>query len=75
MKEKIIALWRLAVAMLLYPLALAGLIWIGWTGKPVWWAVILLFVVLLVDRSWWLFIRGGFDLAKKKRPRRGPPGR
>ncbi|MEM9600569.1 MAG: hypothetical protein AAF926_06075 [Pseudomonadota bacterium] len=70
MREKLLALWRLAVAVLLYPLALAGLIWVGWTGRPVWWAVILVIGVLLLDRSWWLFFRGARDLAKKKRPRR-----
>lgn len=75
MTEKLLAIWRFAVALLLYPLALAALIWIAWTGRPVWWAIIVLMTVLAVDRSWWLIMRGGFNLVTKKRPRRGPPGR
>lgn len=33
--EKLIAIWRFAVTMLLYPLTLVALIWIGWPARPV----------------------------------------
>jgi hypothetical protein len=32
--EKLIAISRFAVTMLLYPLTLVALIWIGWTRPP-----------------------------------------
>jgi hypothetical protein len=33
--EKLIAISRFAVTMLLYPLTLVALIWIGWPARPV----------------------------------------
>lgn len=72
MIDKVVAIWRFAVAILLYPLALAALIWIGWTGKPVWWAVLVLIGLLLIDRTWLFLAQRMIDLATgtKKRPRR-----
>lgn len=61
MSEKLLALWRLAVAVLLYPLALAALIWIGWTGRSVLWGVGVIVAVLWVDRTWLFLLRRLFS--------------
>lgn len=61
MNEKLLALWRLAVAVLLYPLALAALIWIGWTGRSVLWGVGVIVAVLWVDRTWLFLLRRLFS--------------
>lgn len=61
MSEKLLALWRLAVAVLLYPLALAALIWIGWTGRSVLWGVGVGVAVLWVDRTWLFLLRRLFS--------------
>ncbi|MGB6231587.1 MAG: hypothetical protein WBF53_15840 [Litorimonas sp.] len=60
------ALWRMAIAFLLYPLAFAAMIWIWWTGRSVWLGLLVLVAVLILDRSWWLMIRPLFQ--------RGRPG-
>ncbi|GHA81921.1 hypothetical protein GCM10009069_01250 [Algimonas arctica] len=61
MNEKLRAIWRLSVAVLLYPLALAALIWIWWTGKPAVWGVAVMVVVLMVDRTWLFLLRQLFS--------------
>lgn len=65
MNEKLLAIWRLAVAMLLYPLALAALIWIWWTGKPVVWGGAVIVGVLIVDRTWLFLLRRLISLGRK----------
>lgn len=65
MNEKIWAVWRLAVAVLLYPLAVAALIWIWWTGKPVIWGVGVMIAVLLVDRTWLFLLRRLFSFRRQ----------
>jgi hypothetical protein len=55
MNEKLGAIWRLCIAVLLYPLALAALIWIGWTGRSVLWGIGVIAGVLWLDQTW-LFI-------------------
>ncbi|MGJ8559921.1 MAG: hypothetical protein ACSHX3_06760 [Litorimonas sp.] len=65
MNEKLLAIWRLTVAVLLYPLALAALIWIWWTGKPAIWGVAVMVVVLMSDRTWLFLLRRLFSLGRK----------
>lgn len=65
MTEKLLAIWRLAVALLLYPLALAAMIWVWWTGRPVVWAVLIMIAVLSIDRTWLFLIRRLFSLRPK----------
>lgn len=60
MKARLIAVLNLAVAVLLYPTALALLIWIGWTGRPVFWGLGVIVIVLAIDRTWWVILRGLF---------------
>lgn len=69
MRRKLVAIWRVAVAMLLYPLALAALIWIAWTGRSMWLGIAVIGVVLITDRSWLVLARSIWGLTKK-RPRR-----
>lgn len=58
------AIWRLTVAVLLYPLAFAALIWIAWTGKSVWMGVGVIAVVLFADQTWLFLIRRIFSRPK-----------
>lgn len=60
MKARLIAVLDLAAAVLLYPTALALLIWIGWTGRSALWGIGVIIVVLAVDRTWWVILRGLF---------------
>ena len=60
MKGRLFAVWQLAVALLLYPLAFAAIFWVWWTGRPVWIGIIIIAIVLCLDRGWWLIIRGLF---------------
>ncbi|MGB3454895.1 MAG: hypothetical protein WBG08_14180 [Litorimonas sp.] len=57
MKEKLLAIWTFAVALLLYPLAFAALLYIWWTGRSVLWGVLVLALVLYADRTWWVLGR------------------
>lgn len=57
MRERLLAVWRLTVALLLYPLAFAGLIWVWWTGRPVWVGLVIIAVVLWLDRGWLVILR------------------
>jgi hypothetical protein len=57
---KLLAVWRFAVALLLYPLAFGALIWIWWTGRPVALGLLVLGVVLVADRTWWLVAKSLF---------------
>lgn len=57
LKAQVKAVFRLAIALLLYPLALAVLIWIAWTGRPTIWAVGVLLLVLMLDRTWFIILR------------------
>ncbi|MEM7730866.1 MAG: hypothetical protein AAF311_16670 [Pseudomonadota bacterium] len=50
--EKLLAVWRFAVALLLYPTAFIALIWIWWTGRSVFWGLAVLILVLVIDRVW-----------------------
>lgn len=65
MSEKLWAICRLCVALLLYPLALAALIWIWWTGKPALWGVGVLVAILLIDRTWLFLLRRIVSIRKQ----------
>lgn len=65
MNEKIKAVWRLSIAVLLYPLALAALIWIGWTGRSVLWGIGVVACVLWLDRSWLFILQRLFSTRHK----------
>jgi hypothetical protein len=64
MNEKLLAIWRLCTAVLLYPLAFAALIWIGWTGRSVLWGIGVVAGVLWLDRSWLFILRRLFSTRK-----------
>lgn len=66
MNEKLVAIWRLSVAVLLYPLALAALIWIGWTGRSVLWGIGVIACVLWLDRTWLFILRRLLSARPKK---------
>jgi len=61
MSEKLLAIWRFTVAVLAYPLAFAALIWIGWTGRSILWAMLVLIILLAVDRTWLFILRRLFQ--------------
>lgn len=52
MKDRLLAVLNLAVALFLYPLAFAALVWIGWTGRSVLWALLIVGIILWLDRGW-----------------------
>lgn len=52
MKEKLLAIWRLATALLLYPAALIALIYISSSGRSWLWGTLVIALILFLDRTW-----------------------
>ncbi|MEL6687224.1 MAG: hypothetical protein AAFP97_06365 [Pseudomonadota bacterium] len=57
MKEKLVAIWNFAVALLLYPVAFILLVWIWWTDGSWLWGLLIIGLVLLLDQTWFFLIK------------------
>lgn len=69
MTSRLLAILNFALALFLYPVALALLIWIGWSGRSVFWAFGVVAVVLYLDRTWWQIGRYWWQRLRQTRKR------